>query len=142
MDPQKTSILVLDDEPDIRGELNEFLTSRDINVHEAATPSEAFRILNGTPVDIAILDIRLPEMNGLDVLKKIKQAYPKIQSIIISGHGDMDSVILALRLGLSIIFRSLSSSRKCFQPSKKPGNIRGKAISSMVIISGIPLIRS
>jgi DNA-binding NtrC family response regulator len=99
MDPQKTSILVLDDEPDIRGELNEFLTSRDINVHEAATPSEAFRILNGTPVDIAILDIRLPEMNGLDVLKKIKQAYPKIQSIIISGHGDMDSVILALRLG-------------------------------------------
>jgi DNA-binding NtrC family response regulator len=99
MNPQKTNILVLDDEPAIRGEINEFLTSRDIMVQEAGSPSEAFKVLSSQPVDIMILDIRLPEMSGLDVLKKIRQTWPKIQVIMMSGHGDMDSVIIALRLG-------------------------------------------
>ena len=70
MEPQKTNILVLDDEPEIRGEINEFLTFRNFLVEEAATPSEAFRALSLHPVDIAILDIRLPEMSGIEVLKK------------------------------------------------------------------------
>ncbi len=99
MDTQKTNILVLDDEPSIRGEINEFLTSRDIMVQEAGSPSDAFKVLSSKPVDIILLDIRLPEMNGLDVLRKIRQTWPKIQVIMMSGHGDMDSVILALRLG-------------------------------------------
>lgn len=99
MTPQSTNILILDDEADIRSEINEFLTSGEFQVQEAATPSEAFRVLSGFPVDIAILDIRLPEMSGLEVLKEIRRIYPKIQVIMMSGHGDMDSVILALRLG-------------------------------------------
>ncbi len=99
MDQGKTSILVLDDEAEIRGEISEFLTGRDIRVKDAATPREAFRILAGHPIDIAILDIRLPEMNGIDVLKEMRRIYPNIQVIMMSGHGDMDSVIQALRLG-------------------------------------------
>jgi DNA-binding NtrC family response regulator len=99
MTVQKANILILDDEPDIRGEIFEFLTSRDFRVYPAAAPSEAFKLLSVHPVDIAILDIRLPEMSGLDVLKKIRRIYPKIQVIMMSGHGDMESVIVALRLG-------------------------------------------
>jgi len=105
MNVQKTNILVLDDEQDIRGEINKFLTSRDIQVQLAASPSEAFRILSAHPVDIAILDIRLPEMSGLEVLKRIRRIYPKIQVIMMSGHGDMESVIVALRLGAVDFFQ-------------------------------------
>jgi DNA-binding NtrC family response regulator len=128
MEPQQTNILVLDDEAEIRGEINEFLTSRDIRVREAATPTEAFRTLSAHPVDIAILDIRLPEMNGLDVLQKIRRTYPKVQVIMMSGHGDMDSVIHALRLGavdyfqkpfhLHEMLETIEKTRKVFTKSR------------------------
>jgi DNA-binding NtrC family response regulator len=99
MSPNTTTILVLDDEPEIRSEINEFLSLRGVKVLEASRPSEAFKILSKEDVDITILDIRLPEMNGIDVLKEISRLYPAIQNIMMSGHGDMDSVIKALRLG-------------------------------------------
>ena len=72
MDSQKMSILVLDDEPDIRREINEFLSARKFKVFEASAPSEAFRILKARHIDISILDIQLPEMDGLEVLRKIR----------------------------------------------------------------------
>lgn len=50
-------------------------------------------------IDLLILDVRLPQINGLDVLKKVKNDYPTIEVIIVSAHGDMDTVIAALRLG-------------------------------------------
>lgn len=46
-----------------------------------------------------ILDVRLPKVNGLDILKEVKIDYPTIEVIIVSAHGDMDTVIAALRLG-------------------------------------------
>ncbi len=99
MSPRKTSILVLDDEPELLDEICEFLHSMNFKTLKACTPGEAFRILSKEPVDIAILDIRLPEMNGLDFLKEIRKMYPEIQAIMMSGHGDMNSVIQALRSG-------------------------------------------
>jgi len=99
MNPQKTNILILDDEPDIRGEIFEFLVSSDFNVHEAGTPSEAFRVMSVHPIDIAIIDVHLPEMSGLEVLKEMQSSYPEIQVIMMSGHGDMESMAYALQLG-------------------------------------------
>lgn len=122
MIPQSTNILVLDDESEIRSEINEFLTSDKFQVSEAATPTEAFRILSGIHIDIAILDLRLPEMNGLEVLKEIRRRYPHIHVMMMSGHGDMDTVIEALRLGavdyfqkpflLKDMYRTILKSKK------------------------------
>jgi len=155
MEPINTNILVLDDEPEILGEIHEFLTSRDIRVREAATPSEAFRVLSAHPVDIAILDIRLPEMSGLDVLRKIRRIYPKIQVIMMSGHGDMDSVILALRLGavdyfpkpfhLHEMLAAIEKTRKVFTKSRPMNGDHfdymlneafGKGSSASLIVAG------
>ena len=93
------NILVLDDEKGIRDELEEFLENNDCNAFLADRPSEAFQILNNNPIDVVILDIRLPEMDGLTVLKKIKTSFSDIEVIIISGHGDMESAIVAMREG-------------------------------------------
>jgi DNA-binding NtrC family response regulator len=128
MDPHKTRIMVLDDEPDIRLEINEFLTSRNFIVFEASAPSEAFRILKASPIDIAIIDIRLPEMNGLDVLKKIRAAHPLIQAVMMSGHGDMDAVIHALRLGAVDYFQKPFQLQDMLATIEKTRNYKFKSV--------------
>ena len=54
------------------------------------------KILRNEKIDLLILDVRLPQINGLDVLKKVKIDYSTIEVIIVSAHGDMDTVIAAL----------------------------------------------
>ncbi|MGE0076335.1 MAG: sigma-54-dependent transcriptional regulator [Bacteroidales bacterium] len=92
-------ILVLDDEKVFREEIREFLENDGFTVLLSAKPSEAFHILTENEVDILILDLRLPEMDGLEVLKQVKLQYPEIEVIMITGHGDMDAVIQSMRHG-------------------------------------------
>lgn len=93
------SILILDDEKRVRDEISEYLRKNEFNIFLASCPSEAFAIMEQSAIDLAIVDIKLPEMDGLEVLKITKQKYPEIEVIMISGHGDMGSVIEAMRLG-------------------------------------------
>ncbi|MDX9770634.1 MAG: sigma-54 dependent transcriptional regulator [Tenuifilaceae bacterium] len=96
---ESLSILILDDEKVFRDEIREFLENESFAVSAADKPSEAFLILEKTHVDVLILDLRLPEMDGFAVLEKVKQLCPHIEVIMITGHGDMDAVIQAMRLG-------------------------------------------
>ncbi|NTW23467.1 MAG: sigma-54-dependent Fis family transcriptional regulator [Lentimicrobium sp.] len=95
----KLKVLILDDETDFADELKEFLQLRDFDVYTANTPGEGFESLRRRPYDLMILDIRLPGMSGLDILKQVRKLYPSMEVIIISGHGDMDTVIQAMRDG-------------------------------------------
>ena len=96
---ESLSILILDDEKVFRDEIREFLENDGFMVYCSGKPSEAFRILENESIDILILDLRLPEMDGFTVLEKVKKQYPHIEVIMITGHGDMDAVIQAMRLG-------------------------------------------
>lgn len=93
------NLLIVDDEKAYRENIEEFFSNSKMKIFSAELPSRAFDILKKNKIDIVILDLRLPEMNGLDVLKEIKKLHPEIEVIIITGHGDMDSVIKAMRLG-------------------------------------------
>ena len=97
-------ILIVDDEPRVADEIEEFLVSKKFTVLKASTPSAAFNLLKLNAISIVILDIKLPEMDGLKVLLKIKDSYPDIEVIMISGHGDMDTVIQAMRNGATDYF--------------------------------------
>lgn len=99
------NILVLDDELRVRDEIKEFLEKRKYVVHLTEKPSNAFALLEQVKIDIAIVDIKLPEMNGIEVLKIIKEKYPEIEVILISGHGDIETVIEAMRFGTFDYFR-------------------------------------
>jgi len=101
---EKLNILIVDDEPRVADEIEEFLTAKKLNVLKAGAPSVAFKILEKHAISIVILDIKLPEMDGLQVLLKIKSIYPEIEVIMISGHGDMDTVIQAMRNGATDYF--------------------------------------
>ncbi len=93
------NVLVLDDEPGFRDEIGEYLAEEGYHVHLAGLPSQAIEFIESYPIDTALLDIRLPEMDGLTLLKKIREEYPLIEVIMMTGFGDMNSVIQALRLG-------------------------------------------
>jgi len=99
MENDKIRVLILDDEKHFTEELAEFLDLSGHLVYEANTVGDGLAILNNQPVDLLILDIRLPGADGLDVLKKVKAEKPNLEVIIVSGHGDMETVIKAMRLG-------------------------------------------
>lgn len=95
----KIKILILDDEKQFTEELSGFFEDSDFESLEANTVVEAKKVLSEHVIDLLILDVRLPGANGLDILKEVKIQYPYMEVIIISAHGDMDTVIKAMRLG-------------------------------------------
>ena len=101
----KIKVLILDDEQTIREGLTIFLSAKNFEVFKASLPSEAFYILKENEIDIIILDIKLPEKDGITTLKEIKSLYPDIEAIVISGHGDMEMVIEAMRAGANDFFQ-------------------------------------
>jgi len=101
---KKVNILIVDDEPRVADEIEEFLVTKKFNVYKAGAPSIAFKLLEKQSINIVILDVKLPEMDGLQVLIKIKEKYPDTEVIMISGHGDMDTVIQAMRNGATDYF--------------------------------------
>jgi len=96
---KKIKILLMDTEKNSCEEMQEFLQREGFIVLAAHSAAEGQLVLQRMPIDILILDIRLPDANGLEVLKESKSRYPKLEVIVISGHGDMDSVIQAMHLG-------------------------------------------
>jgi DNA-binding NtrC family response regulator len=104
MDNKLLSILIIDDDIVYRKLSSSILKER-FNVYAAEAPSIAFKILKAESIDYVICDYRLPEMNGLEVLERIKMDYPHIELIMISDSGDMDTVIQALRRGAVDYFK-------------------------------------
>jgi len=96
---EKIKILILDDERQFTEELSGFFVDSDFESFEANTVSDGKSVLANHEIDLLILDVRLPGVNGLDILKEVKIQYPYMEVIVISAHGDMDTVIKAMRLG-------------------------------------------
>jgi len=123
------NILVLDDERVFRDEIKEFLETDSFIVHLAAKPSAAFEILKQTEIDIIILDLKLPEMDGITVLQQVKELYPDVEVIMITGHGDMDAVIQAMRHGAVEFFPKpfrLIDMKAAIQRTKRYINLSNK----------------
>lgn len=95
----KLTVLVLDDEKRFTEELTEFLENSGFLTYEANSGAQGLLLLKKQPIDLLILDVRLPGVNGLDILKEVKVKYPNMEVIIVSAHGDMDTVIKAMRSG-------------------------------------------
>jgi len=92
-------VLVIDDEINFTEEIDEFLQNQGHISFIANNVHKGRAILKNQNIDLLILDVRLKGISGLEVLKEVKQNYPKLEVIIVSAHGDMDTVINALRNG-------------------------------------------
>ncbi|MCD4820128.1 MAG: sigma-54 dependent transcriptional regulator [Candidatus Cloacimonetes bacterium] len=126
---KKLTILVIDDEKGYRDEISEYLTDNNFDVLSAERPSEALEIVSSKPIDIAIIDLKLPEMSGIELLKKIIKIDNEIATIMISGHGDMDTAIAAMREGAIDFFSkpfNLSDIEIAIQRTQKFINMQKK----------------
>lgn len=94
-------LLLIDDEPDNLRLLSLSLRSDGYAVGTALSGEEGMRAFAETVPDIVLTDIRMPGMDGIAVLRQIKEASPDTEVIIITGHGDIDLAIEALQLGAS-----------------------------------------
>ena len=99
------SLLIVDDDVDVRNTISKFLEEDKFTIYQAKNPSDMFGILEKKPIDIIILDVQLPEISGIEALKIVKDNHPEIEVIMITGHGDMDTVIEAMHLNAFDFFR-------------------------------------
>ncbi len=92
-------VLVIDDEPSIRESLEMFLTEKGLCVATAATGNEGLKLWRTYEPKVIILDIRLPDSSGLDILREITSGDTDVKVIMITAHHDMESTIEAMRRG-------------------------------------------
>ena len=93
-------ILVVDDQKNIRFTVAQALDPLGYDVRAAVNGDDAFRQLEGgDPVDLLLLDLKMPGMSGMEVLAKAVEKYPHIKTIIISAHGSVDNAVEAMKLG-------------------------------------------
>jgi diguanylate cyclase (GGDEF)-like protein len=96
---EKARILVVDDEATVRSVLLQVLKEDGYDVTPAENGSQALEILRNNSFDLIITDIKMPGISGLELLKKVKQAQPDTQVIIITSYASLDTSLTALRHG-------------------------------------------
>ena len=94
-------IMLVDDEEGFLSTTRNVLERKGINVTTATSGSEALEKLVGGNIDVVILDVKMPGMDGVSALKAIKSRYPSVEVIMLTGHGTVESALDGLRSGAS-----------------------------------------
>nr|WP_320190974.1 response regulator [uncultured Desulfobacter sp.] len=92
-------ILIVDDEKDFVEMFSLRLTGQGEKVSTAYSGQEALDLLEKTEIDVVILDIRMPGMDGIETLKKIKAGYPLVEVIMLTGHGSTETAVEGMKEG-------------------------------------------
>jgi DNA-binding NtrC family response regulator len=95
----KSKILVVDDEDALRTALSDELTSKGYNVSTASDGDEAISGLQKETFDLVVLDIKMPRVNGFEVLKFVKEKHPETKAVMLAGFADFGNVIDVKKLG-------------------------------------------
>jgi len=92
-------ILIIDDEKSIRNTLKEILSYEGYEVSEAADGMEGIKLAEKDKFDIILSDIKMPKMDGIEVLEKLQELTPETPVVMISGHGNIETAVEAIRKG-------------------------------------------
>lgn len=96
---RKIKLLMVDDEIEFLNSLEKRLTKRDFDITTATEGTAAIKIAKKELFDLAILDIKMPGMNGLELLEILKKKHKYLEVIILTGYGGVDSAVEAMKLG-------------------------------------------
>jgi DNA-binding NtrC family response regulator len=92
-------VMLVDDEKDFLDTLCKRLTKRKLDVTSANSGREAIAKIQEFPVDVVVLDVRMPGMNGIETLKEIKKIKPSVEVIMLTAHADVQVAIEGMELG-------------------------------------------
>jgi len=112
------AILIVDDEKNIRLTMSQSLESLEAPIQTAVNGEEALQKLQETVFGVVFLDLKMPGMDGMEVLRRIKNRWPKTRVVIITAHGTVASAVEAMKLG------AVDFIQKPFSP----GEIRDAAL--------------
>jgi two-component system nitrogen regulation response regulator NtrX len=93
------TILIVDDEESIRRSLKDILGDEGYEVVTAASGREALDVLTEAQPSLALLDIAMPEMDGIETLRRFRETRPEMQVIMITGHGTIDTAVQTTKMG-------------------------------------------
>lgn len=125
------TVLLIDDEARLRDVLARSIGSLGHDVAGAASAEEALRMMARQPRDVAIVDLNLPGMSGMDLFAELRRRHPATQVIVLTGFGDLDAAQQAIRLDvvdfltkpchLGDLERALDrAARRLHDPDSKP----------------------
>jgi len=99
MPRDKASILVVDDSPDTLEIIQRNLTGQGYLVFTAPRVAEAIKFLQGTPVDLVITDLKMPEVGGLDLVRHVRENFRDTEVMMITGYATIDGAVKAIKTG-------------------------------------------
>lgn len=94
-----THVLLVDDEVPFVDTMTRRLSKRNLTILAAHSGSEALDVLKRKPVDVVILDVKMPGMDGIETLREIKKAHPLVEVIMLTGHATIETGIEGMKLG-------------------------------------------
>jgi DNA-binding response OmpR family regulator len=103
--PKGLRVLLVEDDPAVRGVLGELLRHYGYDPREAADGAQAIELFTQEPADIVITDVRMPGVDGLELLARVKKIEPETCVVIMTGYGTEETAIQAIRNGASNYFK-------------------------------------
>jgi DNA-binding NtrC family response regulator len=92
-------LLIVDDEERFLSTYKKLLEKRGISTTTCTNGSDAMRILEQRPIDVVLLDMKMPGIGGMEVLRRIRQEHPEVETIMLTGHLSMESEAEGLKSG-------------------------------------------
>lgn len=96
---EKIRVLLVDDEADFRRPIAKRLDRRGFEIHEAGSGEEALDYLEANPIDVVVLDVKMPGLNGIDTMARIKERFQGIEVILLTGHSSTEDGVEGIKQG-------------------------------------------
>ena len=116
------SILVVDDDEPFRRRLARALAARCHEVRQAADGEEALRLCAEDPPELAVVDLRLPEMDGLEVVRRMLEMEPSIRIVVLTGYGSIATALKSVRMGAVNYLSKLACPHEILQAFEPGGD--------------------
>jgi len=133
------NVLLVDDETEFLDTLVKRIKKRDVNVTGVESGEKALAFLNEHAVDVVVLDVRMPGMDGIETLRELKKRHPLVEVILLTGHASLEVAIEGMELGaFDYLMKPIDIDELLYklEDANKKRSIQVEKIRAMKEVSG------